>query len=442
MSRAWSLAVPVVTVLVVAYALFVGGAPRKILGERIYGGPTEGVTELSLRVESVARDGEHESPGWNGPIVVGAKSEGTDSSTTTEPLGTAGVVDFQLRFGKPLAAPVRVHASAPNGEYALGDISLGVQRWAARARRRGGWIRGRDSNGLVISIAPERGAFVVGASDPSLIRVERAGTPVPNARLTLQADGAQLEAPRQLRSDARGRARVSFEAIDLNPTLRVEARTDDGEKALLDSGVPVVPGGLHGLATPTGIRVESSTPRSQAFFSVVSDRARIAGGVLALTPDGHGGSFAETELHLSAPLPSPAWLVVSSEARREQRGRDWLAIASRRGARTNLRRARRALARRHTSRIRARARTPLARTLAHGIVHRTRFPAQRGTPRPPRASRGSRHRATPENRLGKRDRGARGAAYIVAAGRSVARDRAWLRGVRWDYFRGALVRIF
>lgn len=313
MSRAWSLAVPVVTVLVVAYALFVGGAPRKILGERIYGGPTEGVIELSLRVESVARDGEHESPGWNGPIVVGAKSEGTDSSTTTEPLGTAGVVDFRLRFGKPLAAPVRVHARAPNGEYALGDISLGVQRWAARARRRGGWIRGRDSNGLVISIAPERGAFVVGASDPLLIRVERAGTPVPNAELTLKADGAQLEAPQQLRSDARGRARVGFEAIDLNPTLRVEARTDDGEKALLDSGVPVVPGGLHGLATPTGIRVESSTPRSQAFFSVVSDRARIAGGVLALTPDGHGGSFSEAELHLSAPLPSPAWLVVSSE---------------------------------------------------------------------------------------------------------------------------------
>jgi hypothetical protein len=315
MSRAWSLAVPVVTVLVVAYALFVGGAPRKILGERIYGGPTEGVTELSLRVESVARDGERESPGWDGPITVSGEANGVDLLTTSTALGAAGVTDVPLRFAKPVAGPVRLYSRAPNGELARGEISLSVERWAARARRRGGWIRGRDTNGngLVISIAAERGAFVVGAADPLLIRVERAGIPVPNAELTLKADGARLEAPQQLRSDARGRARVSFEAIDLNPTLRVEARTDDGQSGLIDSGVPVVAGGLHGIATPSGIRVDSAIPRTQAFFSVVTDHARLAGGVLALTPHGHGGSFAQADLHLSAPLPAPAWLVVSTD---------------------------------------------------------------------------------------------------------------------------------
>jgi len=43
---------------------------------------------------------------------------------------------------------------------------------------------------------------------------------------------------------------------------------------------------------------------------LVSDRQRLAGGVLALTPDGRGGAVG------SAPLPpftSPAWLVISSE---------------------------------------------------------------------------------------------------------------------------------
>jgi hypothetical protein len=206
-----------------------------------------------------------------------------------------------------------IDSRTANGELAHGEISLGIERWAARARRRGGWIRGRDSNGLVISIAPERGAFVVGAADPLLIRVERAGDAVVNALLTVKAEGARLENAQGLRSDARGRARVSFEALELNPTLSVEARADNGQTALIDSGVPVVPGGLRGIATATGIRVESATPRTQAFFSVVTDRARIAGGVLALAPDARGGSFAEAELHLSAPLPSPSWLVVSTE---------------------------------------------------------------------------------------------------------------------------------
>ncbi|HEY1534949.1 MAG TPA: hypothetical protein VGF76_13070 [Polyangiaceae bacterium] len=315
MSRAWSLAVPVVTVLVVAYALFVAGAPRKTLGERIYGGPTEGVTELSLRVESVARDGERESAGWDGPITVSGAANGVDFLTTSTALGAAGVIDVPLRFEKPVAGPVRLYSRASNGELARGEISLTVERWAQRARRRGGWIRGRDTNGngLVISIAPERGAFVVGASDPLLIRVERAGDPLANAQLTLKAEGARLESEPGLHTDALGRARVGFEALELNPTLSVEARADDGQTGLIDSGVPVVPGGLHGIATATGIRVASATPRTQAFFSVVTDRARIAGGTLSLKPDGQGGSFADAALHLPVPLPVPSWLVVSTE---------------------------------------------------------------------------------------------------------------------------------
>jgi hypothetical protein len=313
MSRAWSLAVPVVTVLVVAYALFIGGAPRRILGDRIYGGPTEGADALWLRVESVARDGERESPGWDGPLVMSAQANGASCSTQTEPLGAAGITDFELRFNGPVHGLVSLDALVWGADHTRGEFSLTPERWAARARRRGGWIRGRETSGLVISIAPERGAFVVGASDPLLIRVERAGTPVPDAQLTVKAEGARLESDRELRTDARGRARVSFEALELNPTLSVEARADDGRTGLIDSGVPVVPGGLHGIATAMGIRVESAIPRTQAFFSVVTNRARIAGGTLALTPDGRGGSFADAALHLSTPLPVPSWLVVSTE---------------------------------------------------------------------------------------------------------------------------------
>jgi hypothetical protein len=129
-------------------------------------------------------------------------------------------------------------------------------------------------------------------------------------RLDVSAEGARVTKSAGLRSDARGRARIDFEAVDLNPTLRVEAHGDDDQRGVIESGVPVVPGGFHALRTATGIRVESAVPRSEAYFSLVTDTARVTGGVVALTPDGRGGSVGDAAI---ASVPSPSWLVVSSE---------------------------------------------------------------------------------------------------------------------------------
>ena len=311
MSRAWSLALPVVTVLVVTYALLVAGVPRKVVGARIYGGPTEGTAKLSLRVESVRREGESEAPFWNGPLSVQAHAVGTAPVAITALHGVSGVVDVELPFARPVHGPVNVEIRDASGSLlAGGELSLDATRWALRARRRGGWIRGRADGVFVVSVAPERGAFVVGSADPLLIRVERSGDPAPGVALTISAEGARLNGVAGLHTDARGRARVMFEPSELNPTLRVEAHGGDAQSGLIDTGVPVVPGGFHGTATATGVRVESAVPRSEAFFSVVSDRGRVLGGVLALASNGHGGSLATVELPA---LPHPVWLVVSSD---------------------------------------------------------------------------------------------------------------------------------
>ncbi|MEO8900266.1 MAG: hypothetical protein ABI488_01590 [Polyangiaceae bacterium] len=311
MSRAWSLALPAVTVLVVAYALLVAGVPRQVVGARVYGGPTEGLDSLSLRVEAIARDGEHETPYWPGSLNVTASPTNSAPVALVVTRATRGVADFQLSFAHPIHGPVSLSVRDPSGSLlAGGAIALDVDRWVARARRRGGWIRGRDSGGLVLSIAPQRGAFVVGAAEPLLIRVEHAGSAVPGARLTVSADGAEVGVAQDLRTDAHGRAQVSFQAVALNPTLRIEARTDDNQTGLIDSGVPVIPGGFQGLRTATGVRIESATPRTEAFFSVVTDRARITGGALELTSDGRGGAWANVDMPA---LAEPAWLVVSSE---------------------------------------------------------------------------------------------------------------------------------
>jgi hypothetical protein len=311
MSRAWSLALPVLTVLVVSYALLVAGVPRKLHGARVYGGPSAGASALSLRVESVERDGERESAFWHGPLTAHARASGGPEVTVSVPKAVRGVADFELTFARPAHGPIEFELrDAANVPLASGRFELDVTRWAARARRRGGWIRGRTEHALVLSVAAERGAFVVGSPDALAIRVERAGLPVAGVSLTVTAEGARLSGLEQLRSDQRGRARVFFEATELNPTVRVEARADDGERGWIDTGIAVVAGGLHAQPTGDELRVESAVPRTEAFFSLVSDRQRLAGGVIALGPNGRGGSVGSVRLPAWQP---PAWLVLSSD---------------------------------------------------------------------------------------------------------------------------------
>ncbi|MET0794681.1 MAG: hypothetical protein ABW061_24395 [Polyangiaceae bacterium] len=311
MSRAWSLALPVLTVLVVCYALLVAGVPRATVGARVYGGPTEGASMLSLRVEVVQRAGESEAPFWNGPLIVEAHARDATPVTLSVTHAVQGVADIVLAFDRPAHGPVRLELrDAARRLLASGNVELDGARWAARARRRGGWIRGRSEGELVLSIAPERGTFVVGSPDFLLIRVERAGGPAPAVALRVSAEGARISGGEDLHSDARGRARIAFEATELNPTLRVEALGEAGSSGLIDSGVPVVPGGLFARVTGSELRVESAVPRSEAFFSAASDAGRVTGGRISLSPNLRGGAVGTATLPA---LPHPSWIVVSSD---------------------------------------------------------------------------------------------------------------------------------
>src|SRR6185295_6361385 len=101
MSRAWSLALPVLTVLVVSYALLVAGVPRKLHGARVYGGPSAGEPTLSLRVESVERDGERERAFWNGPLHARARASGGPPVVLEVNEAARGVADFRVPFAQP-----------------------------------------------------------------------------------------------------------------------------------------------------------------------------------------------------------------------------------------------------------------------------------------------------------------------------------------------------
>lgn len=311
MSRAWALALPVLTLLVVGYAMLVAGVPRKLHGARVYGGPSEGVSTLSLRAECVERDGERESAFWNGPLNARVRASSAPEVVVSVAHAAHGVADFEVRFAGPLHGPIELDLrDALGAPLASGRFELDATRWAARARRRGGWIRGRADRALQLAVAPERGAFVIGSPAPLAIRVERAGSPLSSASLRVSAEGGELSGAETLRTDERGRAHVTFEAHELIPTLRVEAATDDGLTGLIETPIPVVAGAFQARSVGDEMRIEIAVPRSEAFFSLVSDRARLAGGVVALAADGRGGSFGTLRLNAH---DQPAWLVVSSE---------------------------------------------------------------------------------------------------------------------------------
>src|SRR6187431_2609181 len=104
MSRAWSLALPVLTVLVVSYSLLVAGVPRRLHGARVYGGPSEGVSTLSLRVECV----ERESAFWSGPLRARAHAAGGPDIVTEVKQAVHGVADFEMPFARPVHGVVEL----------------------------------------------------------------------------------------------------------------------------------------------------------------------------------------------------------------------------------------------------------------------------------------------------------------------------------------------
>src|SRR3954471_5679493 len=100
MSRAWSLALPLLTALVVSYAVLIAGMPRKLHGARVYGGPSEGVSALSLRVECIERDGERESAFWNGPLSARVRASSTPEAVVSLEHAVHGVADFEVRLAQ------------------------------------------------------------------------------------------------------------------------------------------------------------------------------------------------------------------------------------------------------------------------------------------------------------------------------------------------------
>ncbi|MBI3200413.1 MAG: hypothetical protein HYZ29_02650 [Myxococcales bacterium] len=301
---------PLSTVVVIAFALFVVGAPRAYHGVRLHGGPTEGASRLSLRLSAVERYTEVEAPARLDDLVVTARLEdgrAASARVATDELGTANVA---LDLGGPIRGPVAVGVTSARGVLARGNLSLAPERWLERLRERGGVLPGQSSGALVVRAVPARGAFAIPFGDPLSIEVSRAGGPVVGARVSVELEGATLAGDARP-TDARGRTSVTLAPVDHIASVILRAATDAGETGTFTGALPIAVGALRATRQDDQLRVDCAIERELAYFAVITERERLLGGVVTLSPNGRGGSVGLAPL---PPLPpGPVWAVVSGE---------------------------------------------------------------------------------------------------------------------------------
>jgi hypothetical protein len=308
MTRWPLLALPVLTVAVVALALLTASAPRPYRVARVWGGPTDGES-MAMRVEVmdlVESRGEFaERPVVLEPALVRVWTGNFEASRRAV-LDAEG--DAEVAISIPSSSsPLTVAVGQNEKELALGRVRLERERWVKAARRRGGWVTGAAGD-YSVRIAPERGALAVPFEEGLWVEVERNGNRILGATVSITATGARVS-PEKGVTDARGRARFSIAPEE--HTLGVRVSITEGEQhAEVAFGLPVVPGALRARLFGGDLVIEAPVPRDVAYFALVNENGRLFGGRVALAPDRSGASARVRMPELSVPATHA---VVSSE---------------------------------------------------------------------------------------------------------------------------------
>jgi hypothetical protein len=295
----------------------VSGGVRPFRSARVYSGPTQGLTELSLRVELGERDRVVEVPVANEPFGVVAVEGGQRVATArgrTDALGGAEVL-LHLPRARDSALELWVepnsHVAAP---LARGLVLGRADAFRAAARRRGGFQADRYGGDIELAVAPVHGVLITaqGALDDELvIRAQRAAGPVLGAHVSVKLEGAE-PAESQVKTDAQGLARLRLRPADASVRVALKASADGVGEGTLAVRFEVVQGAIRATRRDDRLLLESSGAASTAYLGFFDENRRYAGLSAALlpAPDGHLLGEVPWPTGLTA---RPLWVVASSE---------------------------------------------------------------------------------------------------------------------------------
>ena len=309
--------VPLSAVLVVLLGV-VSGGERAVQSARVYSGPTQGLRDLSLRVELGERDRVIEVPMGETTFRVTVVEGGqrvASAQARTDGLGSSEVT-LHLPRARDSALELWVeqtgNVAAP--PLARGLVLGSTQAFRARASRRGGFQSGRPTGDLHLAVAPAHGVLVIaqGALDDELVlRAQRGGGPAANTPINVKLEGAE-PAEAQVRTDGLGLARLKVRPSE--PTLRValESSFNGAVEGSLAARLEVVQGAIRVKREGDWLKLESGGAASRAFLGFFDEQRRYLGAQVALgpAPDGRLVGSLPWPSGLSA---SPLWVVASSQ---------------------------------------------------------------------------------------------------------------------------------
>lgn len=317
MGRFGLFGAPVVAVGAVGATLLLLGRSRPVVAARVYGGPSEGATHLSFRIETVERQNSAESPRANQPVEIAIQPASGARLAMLATTDSEGFAYLEVPSANgPVQGPILLSVHSYGQLLGQGQIRLTPGQWRANSQQWGHWIRQEKltwdgfPEGLTLSVAPARGLLAVPFRDSLWVVVEGRQGPLPGVVLSFEPEGMTvLSAP--LPTDARGFTRVPIETRSTSAALRITADAQGEGRGTWYSTLPVISGALNARRVGGALEIASPIVRSRAYFALITETERLAGGAVSLQEDGTGGSVQRVVLPQD--LPEEVFAVVSSE---------------------------------------------------------------------------------------------------------------------------------
>jgi hypothetical protein len=308
---------PLSAVLVVLLGVVAGGE-RPVRSARVYSGPTQGVTELSLRVELGERDRVIEAPIVDAPFTVAVIEGGQRVGAARGRTDAQGSAEVSVRLPRPRDSALELWVEsegAATAPLARGLVLGNAEAFRARVTRRGGFQRGRYSGEVELAVAPAHGVLITAQGplqDELVIRAQRAGSPVADARIEAKLEGGE-PAVSQLRTDARGLARLTVRPSETSLRVALNAVAEGIGEGTLAARFEVVQGAIRVTREGDVLRLASSGAANRAFLGFFDENRRYWGTQVQLSTTAYGGLVGELAWP-SGLSASPLWVVASSQA--------------------------------------------------------------------------------------------------------------------------------
>jgi hypothetical protein len=327
-ARTLLLAVPSVAMAVVGLAMFGPGAVQPFEAARIRGGPSVGLRRLSWRIAVLQRYRGVDSTQNAGTIVVRAWHAAASEAVARCRTASDGSCDVTLEFAADVAGPVEaaITAEVSGAVLAAGSVDVNAANWG-RAPGHPARLAGQTRGNLAVDVAARRGVFAAPFRDDLVVTVRDGEKPLPDARVALRTEAADLagapttDAESRLTLTTSEDGQVTFGIAPRIHTVDVDIEvTAPGRSASWNGLLPVVPGAiwLDPMSLALGaLRVIAPVPLPVAYVTFATPNARLWGGAIPLeTHDTRGFTVGHIDWPPGVPRPSsdaPQWITLSSD---------------------------------------------------------------------------------------------------------------------------------